>query len=109
MNIPGIERETVITYNEQEKVAVVYTCNPALIRKLDGLTTARPDECKLLRRFPDGIGVEYEVPKKWVKVSPPRFVSEETRAALSERARNAHFGCKTSAGTFVDTTKPSQE
>ena len=27
MNIPGIERETVITYNEQEKATVVYTCN----------------------------------------------------------------------------------
>lgn len=109
MNIPGIERETVITYNEQEKAAVVYTCNPALKRKLDGLTIARPDECKLLRRFPDGIGVEYEVPKKWVKVSPPRFVSEETRAALSERARNTHLGCKTSVGAFVDTTNSSQE
>lgn len=64
MNIPGSERETVITYNEQEKAAVVYTCNPALKRKLDGLTIARPDECKLLRRLPDGIGVEYDVPKK---------------------------------------------
>lgn len=87
MNIPNVERETIITYNEQEKTAVVYTCNPVLKRKLDGLTAARPDECKLLRRFPDGVGVEYEVPKKWVKVSPPRFVSEETRAALAERAK----------------------
>ena len=94
MNIPNVERETVITYNEQEKTAVVYTCNPVLKRKLDGLTAARPDECKLLRRFPDGVGVEYEVPKKWVKVSPPRFVSEETRAALAERAKRAGLGRK---------------
>ena len=64
MNIPGIERETVITYNEQEKTAVVYTCNPALIRKLDGMITVRPNECKLLRQFLDGVGVKYEVPKK---------------------------------------------
>ena len=94
MNIPNVERETVITYNEQEKTAVVYTCNPVLKRKLDGLTAARPDECKLLRRFPDGVGVEYEVPKKWVKVSPLRFVSEETRAALAERAKRAGLGRK---------------
>ena len=94
MNIPNVERETVITYNEQEKTAVVYTCNPVLKRKLDGLTAARPDECKLLRRFPDGIGMEYEVPKKWVKVSLPRFVSEETRAALAERAKRAGLGRK---------------
>lgn len=94
MNIPNVERETVITYNEQEKTAVVYTCNPVLKRKLDGLTTARPDECKLLRQFPDGIGMEYEVPKKWVKVSPPRFVSEERRAAMAERAKRAGLGRK---------------
>lgn len=109
MNIPGIERETVITYNEQEKTAVVYTCRPALICKLDGLTTARPDECKLLRRFPDGIGMEYEVPKKWVKVSPPRFVSEETRAAMAERARNTRIALKNRRGINVDTANSSQE
>ena len=94
MNIPGIERETVITNNEHEKAAVVYTCNQALKRKLEGLTIARPDECKLLRRFPDGIGVEYEVPKKWVKVSPPRIMSEEERVARAERLRNARFARK---------------
>lgn len=91
MNIPNVERETIITYNEQEKTAVVYTCSPSLIRRLEGLTTARPDECRLLRRMPDGVGIEYEVPKKWVKVSPPRFVSEETRAATAERFRNARL------------------
>lgn len=64
MNVIGIERETVITYNEKEKTAVVYTCSPALVRKLDGLTSARPDECRLLRCMPDGIGREYQVPKK---------------------------------------------
>lgn len=94
MNIPNVERETVITYNEQEKTAVVYTCNPVLKRKLDGLTAARPDECKLLRQFPDGIGMEYEVPKKWVKVSPPRFMSEESKAANAERLRNAQLARK---------------
>ena len=60
MNIPGIERETVITYNEQEKTAVAYTCNPALKRKLEGFADSRPDECRLLRRYPDGIGMQYE-------------------------------------------------
>ena len=91
MNLSNIEKETVITYNEQEKTAVVYTCSPSLIRGLEGLTTARPDECRLLRRMPDGVGIEYEVPKKWVKVSPPRFVSDETRAAMAERFKNARL------------------
>ena len=91
MTIPNSEKETVIVYNEHEKTAAVYTCNPALIRKLEGLTATRPNECSLLRRYPDGIGMEYQVPKKWVKVSPPRFVSEETRAANAERLRNARI------------------
>ena len=36
MNISKEERETIITYNEAEAVASVYTMNGALIRKLEG-------------------------------------------------------------------------
>ena len=35
MNISKEERETIITYNEAEAVASVYTMNGALIRKLE--------------------------------------------------------------------------
>ena len=91
MRIPNCEKETIITYNEADRNAVVYTCNPAMKRKLKALSESRPDDCKFMRTYPDETAVEFEVPKKWVKVSPPRFVSDETRAAMAERFKNARL------------------
>ena len=88
MYIPLEERETIITFNEKEPTASVYTMNGALIRKLDGLTTTRANEARRVKTYPDG-AQEYEVPKKWVKISPPRVYSEEQKNAMAERLRKA--------------------
>lgn len=88
MYIPKEERETIITYNEAEPTANVYTMNGALIRKLDGLARSRPDAARRVKTYPDG-AQEYEVPKKWVKISPPRVYSEEQKKVMAERLRKA--------------------
>lgn len=87
MSLSRIEQETIISFNEDEKQANVYTCNPALKRKLAGLAESRPEDCKLLREYPDGIGAEYQIPKRWVKVNPSRILTDEQRAILSERGK----------------------
>lgn len=86
MNIPKEERETIITYNEAEPVASVYTMNGALIRKLEGLTESRPDEARRVKNHPDG-AQEYEVPKKWIRVQPSRVLTDEQKAAMTARFR----------------------
>lgn len=86
MNIPKEERETIITYNEAEPVANVYTMNGALIRKLEGLTESRPGEARRVKNHPDG-AQEYEVPKKWIRVQPPRVLTDEQKAAMTARFR----------------------
>lgn len=86
MNIPKEERETIITYNEAEPVASVYTMNGALIRKLEGLTESRPDEARRVKNHPDG-AQEYEVPKKWIRVQPPRVLTDEQKVAMTARFR----------------------
>lgn len=94
MNIPKEERETIITYNEAEPVASVYTMNGALIRKLEGLTESRPGEARRVKTYPDG-AQEYEVPKKWVRVNASRILSDAQREAAlknAEAARKAKFG-----------------
>lgn len=88
MYIPKEERETIITYNEAEPTASVYTMNGALIRKLDGLAQSRPSDARRVKTYPDG-AQEYEVPKKWVKISPPRVYSEEQKNAMVERLKKA--------------------
>lgn len=86
MNIPKEERETIITYNEAEPVASVYTMNGALIRKLEGLVESRPGEARRVKTYPDG-AQEYEVPKKWVRVQPPRVLTDEQKATMAARLK----------------------
>ena len=87
MDLSKYEKETIINFNEAEKVASVYTHNKALKRKLAALTEQYPDECIIMSTNHDAMGIEYIVPKRWIKVSPPRKTSESQLAALS-RARD---------------------
>ena len=81
MKLTPYERETIINYNEGEKTASVYTHNTALRRRLDQVFKTRSDEMEIIRSGEDY--TEYVVPRKWIKVSPPRQTSEEAK----ERAR----------------------
>ena len=76
MKLTRVEQETIITFNEEERTAGVYTHNAALRRKLDALAADRPEECRVER-----VGREYIVPKGWIKVKPPRVMSEKQRVA----------------------------
>lgn len=84
MNLSKYERETIINFNEEEQVASVYTYNKRLQNKLNALLEERQD-IKLIRSGDEW--TEYEVPKKWIKVSPPRQVNytEEQKAAIRAR------------------------
>ena len=87
-NRSRLEQETIINFNEEEKVASVYTFNKTLQRRLAKLAEQYPDDCK--REFdtwqPEG-SVDYSVPKKWIKINPPRFVSDKQKASASERMK----------------------
>ncbi|MCD8050140.1 MAG: hypothetical protein LUE89_00470 [Clostridiales bacterium] len=80
MTLTKQEQETIITYNEAEATANVYTHNRALRRRLEALANERPEDCHKSRDFPSG-AVEYTVPKQWVKLTPPRVASEAQKAA----------------------------
>lgn len=78
------ERETIINYNEGEQTASVYTYNRALQNKLNKLLGTEPD-ISIMRSGEEW--TEYLVPKKWIKISPPRKINytDEQRAAIAER------------------------
>lgn len=88
MRLSRYEQETIINFNEEEKTASIYTHNKALRHKLEKLAQERPEDCKLTGSFFEEQAVEYTVPKKWVRINPGMNLTEEQRAALSERARN---------------------
>lgn len=78
------ERETIINFNEAEPTASVYTFNRSLQSKLNKLINSNTD---MSLKYSDEERAEYIVPKKWIKVSPPRQVNltDEQRAAAAER------------------------
>ena len=83
MQLTNIERETIINFNEAERKASVYTHNEALKRQLLELCRFHPDQVCQTAANADG-GLTFELPKKWLKVSPPR---KPTPAQLEVLAR----------------------
>lgn len=81
------EKETMIIFNEQDNDASISTYNVALLRKLERLHQERPDECEKHEIFCDGS--QYLVPKKWIKINPPKKMSDEVKAKAAERLKKA--------------------
>lgn len=52
---------------------------------LRDLAKERPDEVKI-KEYPSG-AVEATFPKTWIKIRPPRILTDEQRAELSERGK----------------------
>ena len=84
MSLTNYERETIVNYNEAESTASVYTHSRKLQNKLNKLLNERTD-IKVVKGNDDW--TQYEVPKNWIKVSPPRQVNytDEQKAAMAER------------------------
>ena len=80
MTISRYEQETIINYNNEESIADIFTYDRRLITKL------RKAGVELKDTNGDG-SYSCKVPKRWVKVSPPRKVSDENKAKFAERAK----------------------
>lgn len=77
------ERETIIIGNDAEPTVNISTYQAVWIRRLLRLAERCPDDVKIIKQTDDYI--EVDVPKRFLKVSPPRFVSEEQREASRKR------------------------
>lgn len=86
MKLTNYERESVILFNEADRSASVYTNNPALIRQLSALCASHPEQVR--RTGDNGFGgLTFELPKKWLKVSPPRVLSAAQKEVLDKMNR----------------------
>ena len=83
MKITRYEQETIINFNAEEKTAIVYTLDPAVIRKLDSLVNDYPDTFKC-EKVTD-IDKTYEMPKSAVTYRKPRKLNASQRHAAKER------------------------
>lgn len=79
----GVERETIILYNQAEGEASVYSFDPKLLRKLGKLAQKYPEEISLKKDHGGG-AYTYVVPKECVLIREP--YSKERREAARQRA-----------------------
>lgn len=90
MELSRYEMETVINFNEAAATADIYTHNRALRQKLETWALNRPAECRLVRTSHNGKAAEYIVPKAWLRVKPPRAMSDAQKAALAKARERAN-------------------
>ena len=83
------ELETIVSFNETPELADIETPNATLKKKLAEYLKEYPEDMKFLGS--SGEFDRYLIPKKWVKIKPPRKMTEEQRAAAVERAK-INFG-----------------
>lgn len=79
------EKETVINFNNAEQNASCYTLNTHKRQMLLNLAEEYPDDVKIISKRDDMVEVAF--PKKWVKIRPPRKLTEEQRVNAVERGR----------------------
>lgn len=78
------ERETIISFNEKEAIADVYTCNTQIKNRLKELSLKSSD-IYLIKE--DKYSQTYTIPKNVIKFSLPRELSEKQK---QERALKLH-------------------
>ncbi len=90
MKLSNYEKETVFLFNEADRAASIFTYNDALKKQLGALCESHPGQ---VRRTDDNGcgGLTYELPKKWLKVTPPRALSAAQREVL-ERMNKKRWG-----------------
>ena len=79
------EKETVINFNNAEQNASCYTLNTHKRQMLLNLAEEYPDDLTIISKRDDMVEVTF--PKKWVKIRPPRKLTEEQRVNAVERGR----------------------
>ena len=90
MGLTRYEQETIITFNEAEPTATIYTFSARLKSRLAKLSETHPEKVSLVETLPKYDAKTYTVPKEWIKVNPSRNISEEARQKM---ARNLRKNC----------------
>jgi hypothetical protein len=80
------ERETVITINDEDKTARVFTWQRRYQKQLQANPEARLVK-EGIHKHPDDKFMEFEVPKDLVKIRNRRVLSPEQKARASDQMR----------------------
>ena len=86
------EQETSIVWDEEQKVARIYSASPVTMRKLDKLVATCPETYKCVWEQDDGLAKKYEVNKRYIRFGKPASEAMKERgrkiAAMNADRRN---------------------
>lgn len=98
MGLSSYEKESILNFNEEEGTASFYTYNAAWKKRLGELCIKYPGQVRQADDNGAG-GLTFELPKKWVKVSPPRVLSPAQKKVLETMNRKRR---ERDAGQTID-------
>ncbi len=85
------EQETTVQMSKVEDVACVWTNENTMVTKIKKLMGRAPDQWKLVKistnATGEAVGYFFECPRKAIKLGVENSISDEARAAMSERAK----------------------
>lgn len=82
--------ENAIEFIKDSERAIVTFSQGRYKTKIRNLAAERPEECEILAENKDG-SICAHVPVAWVKISPPKSVSEEQRMKAREQMQRYHL------------------
>ena len=86
-------QETVVNYNNEEKIATVYTTDPIVIRKLDKLVEKYPNDYKCVKEehlINTQYAKSYEFSKKLIQFRNPVHLTEEQKEKCRQHLAKAN-------------------
>lgn len=104
MSLSKMEKETIITFNEQESSAEIYTYNQAMKSRLNGLCKKHPDDFTYLYDR-DGASV-FRFAKNLISIRAPRAGKKMSGREKEELVKRLQRGKKAqNPGGFTRTKK----
>ena len=91
MDLSNLERETICLFNEAEADMEVYTHNPAMQKQLLALCESHPAQVCMTKQGGSG-SMSFQLPKKWLRIVPPRVLSPAQREVLERMNTKRHGG-----------------
>ena len=88
MAVLGCNENVIEWLRDEERATVTFT-QGRMKTRIKKLAEERPNECRILAENADGSIVAH-IPTKWIRVSPPKQVSEEQREKARERFNSFH-------------------
>lgn len=78
------EKETILNFSDADKTINIFSMSPTFMRKLEKVAVKNK-----LCMHKTGYAIEVDVPKEWLRITPPRSLDDAAKKRLATRLRNS--------------------